>query len=68
MTGLWLISYVVLWLLVLGGAVVVLILAREIESLQARLETVERQKRLADLEHAPARTSVTSSYDLGLRG
>lgn len=52
MTGLWLISYVVLWLLVLGGAVVVLLLAREIETLHARLEAVERRNKLADLERA----------------
>ncbi|MDW8325533.1 MAG: hypothetical protein RMK99_03100 [Anaerolineales bacterium] len=47
MTGIWLVSYVVLWLLVLGGAAVVLLLAREIETLHARLEAVERHKKPA---------------------
>jgi hypothetical protein len=47
MTGIWLISYVVLWLLVLGGGAVILILAREIEMLHTRLEAVERQRRRA---------------------
>jgi hypothetical protein len=48
MTGVWLISYVVLWLLVLGGAVVVLLLAREIEALHTRLEAVERHEKVAE--------------------
>jgi hypothetical protein len=47
MTGIWLISYVALWLLVLGGGAVILILAREIEMLHTRLEAVERQRRRA---------------------
>jgi hypothetical protein len=52
MTGVWLISYVVLWLLVLGGAVVVLFLAREIEALHTRLEAVERHEKVAELGSA----------------
>lgn len=52
MSGMWLISYVVLWLLVLCGAVVVLLLARELEELRARLEAVERRHKLADREGA----------------
>ena len=48
MTGIWLISYVVLWLLVLGGGAIILILAREIETLHARLEAMERRSRRAD--------------------
>ena len=42
MTGFWLISYVVLWLLVLGEGLVILVLAREIESLHKRLEAAGR--------------------------
>lgn len=44
MTGFWLVSFIVLWLVVLAGAVVILALAREIESLHARLEAVEKGK------------------------
>lgn len=40
MSGLWLVSYVVLWVLAMGGGLVILALAREIEALYTRLDSV----------------------------
>ena len=37
MTGFWLVSFVVLWLLMLGEGVAILVLARELESLRSSL-------------------------------
>ncbi len=42
MTGFWLISYVVLWLVVLGLGLVILVMAREIEQMHARLEATQK--------------------------
>jgi hypothetical protein len=60
MTGIWLVSYIVLWLLVLGGGAVILILAREIEALHARLESIERRKSRADASPADVSPSVVN--------
>ncbi len=48
MSGFWLVSYVVLWVLVIGAALVVLALAREIELLHKRLEALQKFLSLAD--------------------
>ncbi len=40
MTGLWLLSYVVLWALLLFACLFMLALAREIEALHKKLDTV----------------------------
>lgn len=57
MTGIWFISYVVLWLLVLGGGVVILILAREIEALHQRQDAIERRKTMQEVERVSLRPS-----------
>ena len=43
MTGIWLVSYIILWVLALAGAVALLALARELVSLQRELEMVKYQ-------------------------
>ncbi len=42
MSGFWLISYVILWLLVMSTGMVILALAREIEALHARLDALHK--------------------------
>lgn len=42
MSGFWLISFVVLWILVVSLALVILALAREIESLHTRLDSLTK--------------------------
>jgi predicted Holliday junction resolvase-like endonuclease len=42
MSGIWLVSYVVLWLIVIGLVLVILALSREIEALHARLDSVHK--------------------------
>jgi hypothetical protein len=42
MSGMWMIGYVVLWLLVMGLGMAVLALAREVEMLHTRLESLYR--------------------------
>lgn len=44
MTGFWLVSFIVLWVVVIGLALVVLAMAREIESLHTRLDSLMRFK------------------------
>jgi uncharacterized membrane protein YccC len=39
MSGFWLVSYIVLWALVIGVGLVILALAREIEALHTRLDS-----------------------------
>ncbi len=58
MTGIWLVSYLILWLLVLGGGAVILMLAREIEALHARLDNVERRKGRANASMDDASSSA----------
>jgi hypothetical protein len=53
MTGIWLISYVMLWLLVLGGGAVLLMLARENEALHMRLDAIERRRSMPESERPP---------------
>jgi len=48
MTGFWLVSYIVLWVVVIGEGLVILMLSREIESVQTRLEAVERRHHRAN--------------------
>ena len=42
MSGFWLISYIILWLLVIGGALGFFAMAREIETLHKKLDTLEK--------------------------
>ena len=42
MSGFWLLSYVASWLLVIGGGLLILALAREVESLHRRLDALEK--------------------------
>jgi len=42
MSGFWLVSYVVLWLVVIGGGVAFLAIAREMETLHKKLDTLEK--------------------------
>lgn len=49
MTGLWLVSYLIMWLLVVIGGLLVLALAREVEALHKRLESLEQFLRGTDL-------------------
>ena len=42
MNGFWLISYVILWLLVIGGALGFFAMAREMETLHKKLDTLEK--------------------------
>ncbi len=53
MTGIWLISYIILWALALAGAVALLALARELVAVQRELEMVKYQ-----LAHKQERASV----------
>lgn len=50
MTGAWLVSYLVLWLLAVGQGLMILALAREIQDMRARLEAHEQHLRLLDLQ------------------
>jgi hypothetical protein len=43
MTGFWLISYVVLWIMVVTEGLVILALAREIEALHSRVDKAEQR-------------------------
>jgi hypothetical protein len=43
MTGMWLVSYVILWALALAGAVALLAVARELVALQRELQMVKYQ-------------------------
>jgi len=43
MTGIWLVSYIILWVLALAGAVALLALARELVALQREVEMVKYQ-------------------------
>jgi flagellar motor component MotA len=42
MSGLWLVSYVVLWLVVMGGALAFFAMAREMETLHKKLDTLQK--------------------------
>lgn len=42
MSSIWLISYLVLWLLVMGLGLVILALAREVEALHTRLDALQK--------------------------
>lgn len=42
MSDFWMVSYIVLWLLAIGMGLVVLALAREIESLHTRLDWLQK--------------------------
>jgi hypothetical protein len=44
MNGIWLISYLALWLLLLSAGAVILILAHEVEKLNDRLGALERRE------------------------
>ena len=42
MSGFWLVSYVVLWLVVIGGGLAFLAMAREMEALHKKLDTLQK--------------------------
>lgn len=42
MSGFWLVSYVVLWLVVIGGGLAFLAMAREMETLHKKLDTLQK--------------------------
>ena len=42
MTGFWLVSYIMLWLLVIVGGLILIALAREVETLHKQIETLGR--------------------------
>ena len=42
MNGFWLISYVILWVLMIGSGLVILALAREVEALHKRLDILQK--------------------------
>lgn len=42
MSGFWLISYIILWLVVIGGGLAFLTVARETESLHKRIDSLEK--------------------------
>jgi hypothetical protein len=48
MTGLWLVSYVVLWSLLIAAGLVILALAREVEALHTRLDSLMKYASQAD--------------------
>ncbi len=48
MTGFWLVSYIVLWVVVIGEGLVILMFARELDALHTRLEAVERRHHRAN--------------------
>lgn len=48
MTGLWLISYVVLWLLLVGAVLVILALSREVEELHKRVNLLQKYLIITD--------------------
>jgi predicted Holliday junction resolvase-like endonuclease len=41
MTGFWLASYIVLWLIVVAGSLIIMALAREIEELHKRIDSLQ---------------------------
>jgi len=48
MSGFWLVSYVVLWILVIVAGLVLLALAREVESLHRKLDSIQKYRRKVD--------------------
>jgi len=42
MSGFWLVSYLVLWLVIIGGGLAFLAMAWEIETLHKKLDTLEK--------------------------
>jgi hypothetical protein len=42
MSGFWLISYLILWLVVIGGALGFFAMAREMETLHKKLDSLEK--------------------------
>lgn len=59
MTGFWLISFLVLWIVVIGLAMVILALAREVEVLHKRVDSISRFNGISyDGENADKNQSV----------
>jgi hypothetical protein len=51
MTGFWLVSYIVLWLIVIGEGLVILALAREIEESHKKLDSLHRDLSKTDSDN-----------------
>ena len=48
MTGFWLLSYIVLWLIAIGEGLVILALAREVEELHKHLDSLNHHSSKTD--------------------
>lgn len=53
MSGLWLISYILLWLIVVVSGMVILVLAREIEDLHKHVDSIRPYMIKANLVNEP---------------
>lgn len=60
MSDIWLLSYLILWVLVLGCGLVILILAREIENLHERLDHLEKLQQTKTFQQAATPTLTQS--------
>lgn len=63
MTGFWLASFVVLWIVVVALAMVILAMAREIEDMHRRLESMSRY-----LSRSPVGKSAKGTLSTNLEG
>ncbi len=50
MTGLWLITYIILWIIVIMGVITILAMAREIEVLHRHLDSLKHFLENSDVE------------------
>lgn len=53
MTGFWLVSYIVLWLIVIVGSLIIIALAREIEELHKHVNALRPFLSKIDIESLP---------------
>lgn len=49
MTGFWLISYIVLWLIVIASGLTIMVLAREMEALHKNLDALQSSLEKQDI-------------------
>jgi hypothetical protein len=62
MSGLWLISFVFLWLLVIGSILVILAMAQEIEALHSRLDSLQKYISTPNLDY-DGRERISSTQE-----
>lgn len=60
MTGFWLASFIVLWVVVVSLALVILAMAREIEDMHRRLESMSHYMASYPVEKSPKDESITA--------